>query len=270
MGGRAVARDWVAEREPDARKFVVSSIVVSEARAGMVVPLPPAAQLSARAITAGANLLPAARGRADRARLASSCRSSRGRTPVTRREVRAGCGCFLVGLVQEGGAWPTTSRPLVDARASRARATTAAAAVLARHLGSSARPDLLRLLRLLRHGASASRRLLGYTLPSNFDYPLPLAHDLGVLAPLAHLALDLAARLRLHPARRRAASAGAHFAFNLIAHDAARSACGTAPRGASSLWGALERHRARDLLRRDARASAGRCRPSRASCSAAG
>ena len=42
----------------DARKLVLSSIVVNEAPSGMVLPQPIAAQVSASAITAGANRKP--------------------------------------------------------------------------------------------------------------------------------------------------------------------------------------------------------------------
>ena len=44
--------------------------------------------------------------------------------------------------------------------------------------------------------------LLGFRFPQNFDAAVRGVVDPGFLAPLAHHALALAARLRLHPARR--------------------------------------------------------------------
>ena len=45
--------------------------------------------------------------------------------------------------------------------------------------------------------------LLGFTFPQNFDSPYAAVSRAGLLAALAHDALALAARLRLHPARRQ-------------------------------------------------------------------
>ncbi len=45
--------------------------------------------------------------------------------------------------------------------------------------------------------------LLGFQLPQNFDSPYIASQPPGLLAPLAHVALALAARLPLHPARRQ-------------------------------------------------------------------
>ncbi len=52
--------------------------------------------------------------------------------------------------------------------------------------------------------------LLGFRFPKNFDAPLQVGHDNGLLASLAHLALDVAARLRLHPAGRQPQGTPAH------------------------------------------------------------
>ena len=47
--------------------------------------------------------------------------------------------------------------------------------------------------------------LLGFVLPQNFDRPYLAHQPAGLLAPLAHHALALAARLPVHPARRQPA-----------------------------------------------------------------
>ena len=47
--------------------------------------------------------------------------------------------------------------------------------------------------------------LLGIRFPQNFDAPVPGAVAPGLLAPLAHDAVAVAARLPLHPARRQPA-----------------------------------------------------------------
>ena len=63
-------------------------------------------------------------------------------------------------------------------------------------------PDLLRLLRLLGHGhrARAHARL---RVPGELQLPVHLASYHRVLAALAHLAVELDARLPLRPARRQ-------------------------------------------------------------------
>jgi len=80
--------------------------------------------------------------------------------------------------------------------------------------------DLFRLLGLQRHRdrerASTRLRLSGQLRP-----PVPRSQHRRVLASLAHLALDLAARLSLHPARREPPRAAAH-AAQPHADDAAR------------------------------------------------
>ncbi len=52
--------------------------------------------------------------------------------------------------------------------------------------------------------------LLGFKFPQNFDSPVRGALDPGLLAALAHDAVALAARLRLHPARRQPARSRDH------------------------------------------------------------
>ena len=55
---------------------------------------------------------------------------------------------------------------------------------------------------LHRHGDRASRCCSASRFPQNFDSPYAADVAAGLLAPLAHDALALAARLPLHPARR--------------------------------------------------------------------
>ena len=45
-------------------------------------------------------------------------------------------------------------------------------------------------------------KLLGFQFPQNFDRPYTRAVAAGLLAPMAHHAVAVAARLPLHPARR--------------------------------------------------------------------
>ena len=58
--------------------------------------------------------------------------------------------------------------------------------------------------------------LLGYRFPRNFDQPYRAAVAAGLLAALAHLAVELAARLSLHPARRQPRRAGCSTYRNLM------------------------------------------------------
>ena len=50
--------------------------------------------------------------------------------------------------------------------------------------------------------------MLGFKLPENFDRPYSAASDHRLLAALAHVAVALVPRLRLHPARRQPARRG--------------------------------------------------------------
>ena len=63
-------------------------------------------------------------------------------------------------------------------------------------------PDLFRFRRLLEHGDRA-RNGARLHLPAQFPHALYLALDHRVLAALAHVAVVVAARLSLHPARRQ-------------------------------------------------------------------
>jgi hypothetical protein len=63
-------------------------------------------------------------------------------------------------------------------------------------------PDLLRLLRLFEHGDRA-RLHAGLHLPEELRPPVREPLDHRVLAALAHLAVVVVPRLRLHPAGRK-------------------------------------------------------------------
>ena len=60
--------------------------------------------------------------------------------------------------------------------------------------------------------ALGTAHMLGYKLAKNFDLPYLAAERLGVLASLAHLALDLAARLLSTSRSAATATASAHAA----------------------------------------------------------
>ena len=51
--------------------------------------------------------------------------------------------------------------------------------------------------------ARGTSKLMGIELIENFRFPYFVRTRAGVLAPLAHQPLDVAARLPLHPARRQ-------------------------------------------------------------------
>ncbi len=68
-------------------------------------------------------------------------------------------------------------------------------------------PDLLRFQRLLGHG-DRSRPDAGVRLPQELRLALQGRVHHRFLAPVAHLAFDLAARLSLHPTRGQSAGAG--------------------------------------------------------------
>ena len=93
-------------------------------------------------------------------------------------------------------------------------------------------PDLRRLRGLLEHRAR-DVEADGDRADRELPVPVSRAHAAGVLAPLAHQPLDLAARLSLHAARRQPGD-GVADAAQPADHDAARRACGTARRGRSS------------------------------------
>ena len=76
-----------------------------------------------------------------------------------------------------------------------------AARPAARHVRLRA-ADLLRLFRLYRH-RDRDRQPARLPVPAELQPALSRALGAGFLAPLAHHAVDLAARLSLHPARRQ-------------------------------------------------------------------
>ena len=64
--------------------------------------------------------------------------------------------------------------------------------------------------------------LLGYQFPQNFNQPYRALVGAGFLAPLAHHAVELAARLSLHPARRQSRRHLAHLSQYPDHHAAGR------------------------------------------------
>src|SRR5438445_11415725 len=80
-------------------------------------------------------------------------------------------------------------------------------------------PDLLRLLGALRHG-DRERAPARYHPPDQLPHALLRGEPRGVLASLAHHALDVAPRLSLHPARRESPR-HLHDLPQPLAHDAA-------------------------------------------------
>ena len=147
--------------------------------------------------------VPAARGRPDHPLL-------RGRRSAPRAQPHAGEVLPRRRLLQPGDGQEGAARqPLRQGRRPGLR----------RRLGRHARrlvgrrrlrlPDLLRLQRLLRHGGRAGpdARL---RLSQELRLALQGRLDHRLLAPLAHLALDLAARLPLRAAGRQPQGPGAH------------------------------------------------------------
>ena len=115
--------------------------------------------------------------------------------------------------------------------------------------------------------AIGSAQVLGFTLPENFRTPYRSREPPGVLAALAHLAVDLAARLPLHPARRQQAARAWRTYVNLIADDAARRAVARRELGVHRV-GRAARLRARGDAVLPARTAAAMS-PRRGRCSAA-
>ena len=81
-------------------------------------------------------------------------------------------------------------------------------------------------------------RMFGIDLPLNFNSPLQGHQHHRVLAPLAHDAVALPARLSLHPARRQPPRPRAA-ATPTCWPPCCSAASGTAPAGHSCVWGAL-------------------------------
>ena len=75
--------------------------------------------------------------------------------------------------------------------------------------------DLFRFLRLFRHG-DRPRPDVRLPLPRELPLAVHRRQRPGVLAPLAHLAVDVVSRLPLHPARRQPRQPGAPTYRNLV------------------------------------------------------
>ena len=118
---------------------------------------------------------------------------------------RGGALPARLGLRQEGRRSPIRSARFVDRRLRRLGRLRGR---LEAWLGALRLrvPDLLRLLGLLRHRASASRGCSASRCRRTSATPYLADEPERVLAPLAHLAVDVAARLPLHPARRQPAA----------------------------------------------------------------
>ena len=83
-------------------------------------------------------------------------------------------------------------------------------------------PDLLRLLGLFRH-RHRRRAAARLSLHAQLQPAVPRPGSIGLLAPLAHLAVHLDPRLPLHPARRQPRRRGAADRDAFDHHDARRS-----------------------------------------------
>ena len=114
---------------------------------------------------------------------------------------------FLARVHRRSGVRP--ARPALGPRGAR-RASTATPS---RSTPTSAATPTSR---------SASRCCSGSEFPENFNAPYAADVDAGLLAPVAHDAVALAARLRLHPARRQPRPDGGGRPLNIDAHHAHR------------------------------------------------
>ena len=145
-------------------------------------------------------LLPPPDRRPDRPRPASSSPSSR--PPATPAKVAASSGLLLIGLglVKKVVLADYLGRVVVDPVFAVPQGFGAPDVLLAGV--RLRRADLLRLLRLHRHG-DRPRPPDGLRLPPELPQPLPGDDARRLLGPLAHDAVALPARLPLHPARRQ-------------------------------------------------------------------
>ena len=143
--------------------------------------------------------LPPAHRRADHplARHRRAARLARANGSPTSRTARAGSCSASARRCWSPIRWARS--PTASSRCRRRRADHAARLARTRLLHAA---DLLRLLRLLRHGdrPDAHVRL---PHPRELQLPVRRAQRARVLAALAHLAVELVPRLPLHPARRQ-------------------------------------------------------------------
>ena len=137
------------------------------------------------------------------------------RQPVASGSRSSSSGC------SRRSCWPTASRPIATPVFAAAQAGDDADPV--RGLGRRARlhlPALFRLLRLLGHGDRA-RPDVRHPAAAQLQLALQGGQHHRLLAPLAHHAVALPARLPLHPARRQPARRR-RAATSTCDHDAAR------------------------------------------------
>ena len=166
-------------------------------------------------------VLPAARRRPDRARdrLPAAARSAT-RSGSTTSTCAPALTLFLIGFIKKAC---IADNIVADASTP----------VFARPGGRSSAVDLARGRAATRSRSTATSRatptwrsrragLLGYELTLNFDFPYLATQHHRVLAALAHLAVDLAARLPLHPARRQPARRARARTATCMRDDAAR------------------------------------------------
>ena len=135
-----------------------------------------------------------------------------------RDEVRARRRVLLRSAWRRRSCSPTPAARSPTSRSTRARLSTARRLVRRHRLRL---PDLLRFQRLLGHG-DRPRPDARLRVRQELRLALPVAVDHRVLAPLAHLALDLAARLPLRAARRQPQRASSHLRQPLHRHAARR------------------------------------------------
>ena len=151
------------------------------------------------------DVLPAARRRPDRAAAEPAAPVPRG-APLRLRPRRRRPPAHGVGTLQEG----RRRRPARRAREPRLRR----AAQLHRPARSCSGTVVFAFQIYCDFSgysdiAIGAAQVMGFTLMENFDRPYLARSISGVLASLAHLALDLVPRLRLHPARRQSRRAPA-------------------------------------------------------------
>ena len=140
-----------------------------------------------------------------------------------------GWSFFVIGLAKKVLIADTIAVIIDPALAQLCRAVDAERLDVRARLHLSA---LLRLLRLQRHGGRP-RVSLRPAHAAELQLTVPGDRHRGLLAPLAHLAVDVPARLPLHPAGRQSRLAAAHLS-QPDDHDAARRVVARRRTGRSS------------------------------------